>query len=153
MCLYSILFCQNWSERSRLIVSRLFLLMKEKVHTDQDHSSTNKGDSSYRFNFNLRSLSKIAIPIAPSKVSPRESPPKPAPRANLKQLYQFLKNQVIVVRQKDRFISNKEAPSAHSPTSHLNSSLTKALCLSSHLSSQQLCALSTNLHTVCLPKI
>lgn len=90
--------------------------------------TTNQGTPTPQFS-NQPSISKIAIPYTPDE---EEKDPHqkglPAGRTNIKQLHHFLRNQLIVVRQKERLISNHPLGRLSS-ISQLNRSVTRAICL------------------------
>jgi hypothetical protein len=100
---------------------------------------------------NQPSISKIRIPCNPQE---DEKDPHqkglPAGRTNIKQLHHFLRNQLIVVRQKEHLISNHPIDRLSS-ISQLNRSVTRAICLKAEHYSTEPC--EGNLPAITLPKI
>ena len=78
---------------------------------------------------NQPSVSKIVIPYTPDEYE-KDLHQKglPAGRTNIKLLHHFLRNQLIVVRQKECLISNHPMDRLSS-ISPLNRSVTRAICL------------------------
>jgi hypothetical protein len=96
------------------------------------------------------SISKISIPCTPDEDEQDQHQNRlPAGRTNIKQLHHFLRNQLIVVRQKERLISNH--PIRLTSISQLNRSVTRAICIKAeHYSTE---SLEGNLPAITLPRI